>query len=45
MFWGQPGAQNVLALRCIRSSRRLSEFWKDRLNNHAARNDALALAA
>ena len=45
MFWGRPGAENVLALRCIHSSRRLSEFWKDRLNTHAARNDALALAA
>jgi hypothetical protein len=45
MFWGQPGARNVLALRCIHSSRRLNEFWKDRLNSHAARNDTLALAA
>jgi hypothetical protein len=45
MFWGQPGAQNVLALRCIRSSRRLDEFWKERLNSLAARNDSLALAA
>jgi hypothetical protein len=45
MFWGRPGAQNVLALRCIHASRRLGEFWKDRLNSHAARNDALALAA
>jgi len=45
MFWGRPGAQNVLALRCIQSSRRLAEFWKDRLNNHAARNDSLMLAA
>ncbi len=45
MFWGQPGAQNVLALRCIHASRRLGEFWKDRLNSYAARNDALALAA
>jgi len=45
MFWGQPGAQNVLALRCIHTSRRLSEFWNDRLNAHAARNDGLALAA
>jgi len=45
MFWGQPGAKNVLALRCIHSSRRLGEFWKDRLNTHAARNDSLALAA
>ena len=45
MFWGEPGAENVLALRCIQSSRRLDEFWKDRLNTHAARNDNLDLAA
>ncbi len=45
MFWGQPGAQNVLALRCIHRSLRLGEFWKDRLNAHAAANDSLALAA
>lgn len=45
MFWGKPGAQNVLALRCIHASRRLGEFWKDRLNTIAASNDALDLAA
>jgi len=45
MFWGEPGAENVLALRCIHSSRRLDEFWKERLNTHAARNDNLDLAA
>jgi len=45
MFWSEPGAENVLALRCIHSSRRLGDFWKDRLNSHAARNDSLALAA
>lgn len=45
MFWGQPGAQNVLALRCIHASHRLKEFWKDRLNAQAARNDCFALAA
>jgi hypothetical protein len=45
MFWGQPGAEHVLALRCIHSSRRLADFWKDRLNTHAARNDSLALVA
>ena len=44
MFWGETGAENVLALRCIHSSRRLTEFWQDRLNDHAARNDSLALA-
>ena len=37
MFWGRPGAENVLALRCIHCSRRLGTFWKDRLNSHAAR--------
>ncbi len=45
MFWGEPGAENILALRCIHSSRRLGQFWKERLNAHAARNDCLAIAA
>ena len=45
MFWGEPGAENILALRCIHASRRLDQFWKERLNSHAARNDCLALAA
>ena len=45
MFWGRPGAENILALRCIHTSRRLGEFWKVRLNARAARNDSLALAA
>lgn len=45
MFWSVPGAENILALRAISSSRRLDDFWKMRLNAHAARNDCLALAA
>jgi len=45
MFWSESGAENILALRCIHSSRRTDEFWKDRLNLRAARNDALPLAA
>lgn len=45
MFWGESGAENILALRCIHSSRRLDQFWKERLNAHAARNDCLSLAA
>jgi hypothetical protein len=45
MFWGEPGAENILALRCIHASRRLDQFWKERLNNHVARNDSLAIAA
>lgn len=45
MFWSEPGAENILALRCIHSSRRLEEFWKNRLNARAARNDCLPLVA
>jgi hypothetical protein len=45
MFWSESGAENILALRCIHSSRRLEEFWKHRLNQQAARNDTLPLAA
>jgi len=45
MFWSEEGAGNILALRCIHSSRRLDQFWKHRLNQHAAGNDSLALAA
>ena len=45
MFWSEDGAENILALRCINSSRRLDDFWKYRLNNHAAQNDVLPLAA
>ena len=45
MFWSEPGAENILALRCIHSSRRLDQFWKHRLNTKAASNDCLPLAA
>ena len=36
MHWGVPGAQHVLALRCINASGRLADFWKHRLNSRAA---------
>jgi hypothetical protein len=45
MFWSESGAENILALRCLHSSRRLEDFWKYRLDEQAARNDALPLAA
>jgi hypothetical protein len=45
MFWSESGAENILAFRCIHSSRRLEEFWKYRLNASAALNDCLHLAA
>lgn len=44
MRWSKPGAENILALRCIHSSRRLQDFWKHRLNTRAARNDTLQFA-
>jgi hypothetical protein len=44
MFWSEPGAENILALRCIQASQRHNEFWKYRLNQHAKRNDSLALS-
>lgn len=45
MFWSESGAENILALRCIHSGRKLDLFWKHRLNKRAAANDALPLAA
>jgi len=45
MFWSEPGAENILAFRCIQSSHRLEQFWKHRLNSKAAGNDCLALVA
>ena len=45
MFWSTQGAQNILAFPCIHTSHRLDAFWKHRVNQHAARNDTLALAA
>ena len=45
MFWSKPGAENILALRCVKMSRQWKDFWKARANEHAARNDALPLAA
>ena len=45
MFWGEPGADKVLAFRCIHASRRMDSFWKHHLNSRAAGNDTLPLAA
>jgi len=43
MFWGKPGAENILALRCVYASHRRDQFWKERLNTLAAGNDCLSL--
>ena len=37
MFWGKPGAEHILALRCINASQRYEDFWKHRLAQLAAR--------
>jgi hypothetical protein len=38
MFWGEPWAENILALHCIEASGRFDNFWSQRLNSHAQRN-------
>jgi hypothetical protein len=45
LFWGEPGADKVLAFRRIHTSRRMDSFWKDRLNSRATENDSLPLVA
>ena len=45
MFWSKSGAENILAWRRLDRSRRLEDFWKYRLNQHAACNHTLLLAA
>ena len=45
MRWSEDGAERVLALRCIHGSRRLDDFWKYRIDCHAARNDSLHFSA
>jgi hypothetical protein len=45
MRWSETGAGHILTLRCVKHSRTWDQFWKQRANEHAARNDALPLAA
>jgi hypothetical protein len=45
MFWSQEGAENIPALRCVKSSRQWDWFWKKRADPHARRNDILTLPA
>ena len=45
MFWSVTGAENILALRCIQAGQNLDNFWGDRRNSIAAKNDVLALAS
>ncbi len=45
MFWSHDGAENILALRRVKSSRQWDRFWNGLANAHAAKNDPLPLAA
>jgi len=45
MFWGKPGAEHILALRCINASARDAEFWMHRLEQLAARRTSAPRAA
>ena len=45
MFWGQPGAEHILALRCIHASQRDAMFWKHRLAQLAAARTSIPRAA
>jgi hypothetical protein len=45
MFWGKPGAEHILALRCINASRRDDDFWSHRLAQLAAPNPSHLRAA
>jgi len=38
MFWGVPGAERILALRCINAGQRDSDFWSHRLAKLATQN-------
>lgn len=44
MLWTEEGAQNVVAFRTIKRSRRWESFWKARENRHVSRNDLLAFS-
>ena len=36
MFWGMPGAEHILSLRCINASHRDQDFWTHRLRQLAS---------
>lgn len=45
MFWSEEGATGVLNFRTLLLSGRFDDFWRDRANAHAAKNDPLAFGA
>ena len=44
MFWSETGASCVLNFRTLLLSSRFDAFWRDRLNDLAAKNDPLPLS-
>ena len=30
MFWSLPGAENILAIRCVLENHQFNQFWQDR---------------
>lgn len=44
MLWSEKGAENVVAFRTVKRSRRWDAFWKSRANRHAERNDSFAFS-
>ena len=45
MFWGKPGAEHILALRCINASQRDEDFWKHHLARLSERKAVARRAA
>lgn len=45
MFGSEPGAKWVFNFRTILLGQRFDDFWRDRANHYAARNDVLGLAS
>ena len=45
MFWGKPGAEHILSLRCINASWRDAEFWNHRINLISSRYPSRKRAA
>jgi hypothetical protein len=45
MFWSEAGATGVLNFRTLLLSGRFDDFWRDRAQKHAVKNDVLSLGA
>lgn len=45
MFWSEEGATGVLNFCTLLLSGRFDDFWKDRADTHAAKDEILSLGA